>query len=91
MGMKYRSRTEISCQILEIAASGPVMKTTIMYKAFLSSDLLKKYLSALIGEGLIQYIPTENKYKTTEKGIKLLKMMDELSRFFIDSKPYKIH
>ena len=79
--MKYRNRTDITAQILEVAASGPVTKSMIMYKAFLSSNHLKEYLSTLMEKGLITYIPAENKYKTTEKGIVLLKMMDELSRF----------
>jgi predicted transcriptional regulator len=54
------------------------MKTTIMYKTFLSSERLKKYLTALMEKGLIKYIPAENKYTTTESGIKLLKAMKEL-------------
>ena len=87
--MKYRNRTDITAQILEVAASGPVTKSMIMYKAFLSSNHLKEYLSALMEKGLIKYIPAENKYRTTEKGIILLKMMDELSRF-INSKPNEI-
>jgi predicted transcriptional regulator len=52
----------------------------IMYKAFLSHRQLKEYLTALIEKGLIKYIKEENKYMTTESGIKLLKAMDELSR-----------
>jgi predicted transcriptional regulator len=51
-----------------------------MYKAFLSHRQLKEYLGALIGKGLIKYIKEENRYMTTESGIKLLKAMDELSR-----------
>src|SRR5919202_618921 len=80
MGMKYRNRTDITSQILEVAASGPVSKSMIMYKAFLSHRQLKEYLGALIEKGLIKYIKEENRYMTTESGIKLLKAMDELSR-----------
>src|SRR5918911_3540929 len=80
MGIKYRNRTDITAQILEVAASGPVTKSMIMYKAFLSHRQLKEYLGALIEKGLIKYIKEENKYMTTESGIKLLKAMDELSR-----------
>jgi predicted transcriptional regulator len=87
--MKYRNRTDITAQILEVAASGPVTKSMIMYKAFLSSNHLKEYLRTLMEKGLLTYIPAENKYKTTEKGIVLLKMMDELSRF-INSTSYEI-
>ena len=76
--MKYRSRTEIAAQILEVAASGPVTKTLIMYNAFVSHTQLKEYLSALMEKGLIQYSSTENEYITTKKGLKLLKAMDKL-------------
>ena len=87
--MKYRNRTVITAQILEIAASGPVTKTVIMYKAFLSYIQLKEYLSTLMENGLIKHIPANDKYITTEKGLKVLKMMDELSRL-TNSKPSQI-
>ena len=60
-----------------------------MYEAFLTSSQLKEYLGALIEKGLIKYVKEENKYMTTEKGIKLLKMMDELSGF-TDSDTYNL-
>ena len=81
--MKYRNRTDISARILEVAASSAVMKTTIMYKAFLSHEKLKKYLITLMENGLIKHIPAEDIYVTTEKGIKLLKIIEELSHFII--------
>ena len=86
--MKYRSRTEIAAQILEVAASGPVTKTLIMYSAFVSHTQLKEYLSALMEKGLIQYSSTENEYITTKKGLKLLKAMDKL-RSMISSRTTK--
>ena len=48
--MKYRSRTDITAQILE-AANGGVTKTKIMYKAFLSYAQLKEYLTVKIPDG----------------------------------------
>ncbi|HKG71457.1 MAG TPA: winged helix-turn-helix domain-containing protein [Nitrososphaeraceae archaeon] len=55
--MRYRSRTEIITQILEIVndgsssssrfGDGGVSKTKIMYKAFLSYNQLKEYLAVL--------------------------------------------
>jgi predicted transcriptional regulator len=71
--MKYRSRTEIVSNILE-AANGGVTKTKIMYKAFLSYAQLKEYLSVLIENNLIEYLEGTQTYKTTEKGLNLLKM-----------------
>ncbi len=59
--MKYRSRTDITAQILE-AANGGVTKTKIMYKAFLSYAQLKEYLTVLIENGLLEYIEGEQIY-----------------------------
>jgi len=79
--MNYRSRTEIAANILE-AANGGATKTKIMYKAFLSYAQLKEYLAVLAGNGLLEHNTTEQKYKTTGKGIKFLGVcgqMDALS------------
>ena len=75
--MKYRSRTEIVSMILE-AANGGATKTKIMYKAFLSYNQLKEYLSVLIENNLLEYIEGTQTYKTTEKGINFLKMNNEI-------------
>ncbi len=75
--MKYRSRTEIVSMILE-AANGGATKTKIMYKAFLSYAQLKEYLSVLIENNLIEYLEGVQTYKTTEKGLNLLKMHNEI-------------
>ena len=76
--MKYRSRTEIVSNILE-AANGGVTKTKIMYKAYLSYNQLREYLSILIENNLIEYLDVDNKFKTTEKGLNLLKMHNEMA------------
>ncbi|TLX88933.1 MAG: hypothetical protein E6K94_11465 [Thaumarchaeota archaeon] len=75
--MKYRSRTEIVSMILE-AANGGATKTRIMYKAFLSYAQLKEYLSVLIENNLLEYLEGVQTYKTTEKGLNLLKMHNEI-------------
>jgi predicted transcriptional regulator len=77
LNMKYRSRTEIVSMILE-AANGGATKTRIMYKAFLSYAQLKEYLSVLIENNLIEYLEGIQTYKTTEKGLNLLKMHNEI-------------
>jgi len=76
--MKYRSRTDITSQILE-AANGGATKTKIMYKAYLSYAQLKEYLTILIESDLIEYIPGDQKYKTTEKGLRYQQMYDQMS------------
>ena len=75
--MKYRSRTEIVSMILD-AANGGATKTKIMYKAFLSYAQLKEYLSILIENNLVEYLEGSQTYKTTEKGLNLLKMHNEI-------------
>jgi predicted transcriptional regulator len=78
--MKYRSRTDITAQILE-AANGGVTKTKIMYKAFLSYAQLKEYLTVLIENGLLEYIEGEQIYKTTEKGTRFLKIYNQIGEY----------
>jgi len=75
--MKYRSRTEIVSMILE-AANGGATKTRIMYKAFLSYAQLREYLAVLIENNLLEYLEGIQSYKTTEKGLNLLKMHNEI-------------
>jgi predicted transcriptional regulator len=76
--MKYRSRTDIVTQILE-AANGGSTKTKIMYKAYLSYAQLKEYLSILIENDLLKFVEGEQIYKTTEKGLKFLRVYDQMS------------
>jgi predicted transcriptional regulator len=75
--MNNRDRTEIVSMILE-TTNGRVTKTKIMYKSFLSYAQLKKYLSVLIENNLIECLEGTQTYKTTEKGLKFLKMHNEI-------------
>jgi predicted transcriptional regulator len=80
--MKYRGRTEILGNILD-AANGGATKTKIMYKAFLSYDQLKEYLSVLIENNLIEYLDGTRTFKTTEKGLNFLKMHNEIGELLL--------
>jgi predicted transcriptional regulator len=80
IAMKYRSRTDITAQILE-AANGGATKTKIMYKAFLSYAQLKEYLTVLIENGLLEYIEGEQIYRTTEKGNRFLKIYNQIGEY----------
>ena len=71
--MEYRTSTEIVAMMLD-AANGGTTKTKIMYKAYLSYNQLKEYLSVLIENNLIEYIDGTKTFKTTEKGLYFLKM-----------------
>jgi predicted transcriptional regulator len=76
--MKNRSRTELVSMILE-AANGGATKTKIMYNAFLSYNQLKDYLSVLIQNNLLEYLEGTRTFKTTEKGLNLLKIHNEMA------------
>jgi predicted transcriptional regulator len=75
--MKYRSRTDIIGLILE-ATKGGLNKTKIMYKAYLSSMQLKEYLMILQEKGLIEYEEGQKTYRTTTKGIRLLRIFNNM-------------
>jgi predicted transcriptional regulator len=75
--VKYISRTEITCNILN-AANGGANKTKIMYNAFLSHGILKEYISFLIEKNLLEYIEGSRIFKTTEKGLNYLKIHNEI-------------
>ena len=75
--MKYRSRTEIVSNILD-AANGGATKTKIMYTAMLSYNQLNEYLPVLIENNLIEYHDGTHEFRTTEKGLNLLKIHNEL-------------
>ena len=75
--MTNRSRTEIVSDILD-AANGGSSKTKIMYTAYLTYNQLKEYLAVLIEHNLIEYIYGSRIFKTTDKGLKFLKMHNEM-------------
>jgi predicted transcriptional regulator len=79
--MKYRSRSDIIGLILE-AANGGATKTKIMYKAFLSFAQLREYLSTLLETDLIRYEEGTGKYKTTEKGMRMLHIYNQINEEF---------
>ncbi len=75
--MKYRSRTDIAALILE-AADGGAAKTKIMYRAFLSYAQLKEYLAMLLENGLIEYREGEQIFRITEKGMRFLRLYNQV-------------
>jgi predicted transcriptional regulator len=79
---QYRSRLEITANILEIAKQGS-RKTRIMYLGNLSFDLLKKYLKRLEQLGLVEVKNTsggERIYNVTAKGQEFLTDFYELQK-----------
>ena len=76
--MTYRSRTEIVAMILD-AANGGTTKTKIMYKVMLTYNQIRNYLSILIENNLIEYLDGTQTFRTTEKGLNLLKIHNEMA------------
>ena len=75
----YRSRTEIAAQILQAANDhNEITKTKITYVAFLSYRQLQEYLPPLMQNGLLEYLEGTKSYRTTEKGLKFLKMYEQM-------------
>jgi predicted transcriptional regulator len=87
--MKYRNRSEICAQILE-TANGGVMKTKIMYKAFLSYEQMKEYLVVLVENNLIMYDKETGRYKTTEKGLKFVQLYNKMGALMVLPKQQEI-
>jgi predicted transcriptional regulator len=75
--MNNRSRTEIVGMILE-AANGGASDTKIMYKALLSFNQLKEYLKLLMENDLLEYEIGKQSYRTTKKGIRLLRIYHQI-------------
>jgi predicted transcriptional regulator len=71
--MKYRSRTDIISQILDTANGGGATMTKILYKACLSYNELKEYLTVLTQSDLLIYDVQTHTFMTTEKGLQFLK------------------
>ncbi len=80
--MKYRSRTEIVAQMLELANDG-ITKTRIMYGAFLSYPQLKEYLAMLVENNLLDYDNETQHYKTTAKGMQFLRLYNDVDALII--------
>jgi predicted transcriptional regulator len=76
-----RSSLEIMHEILDAARSGGrdgAPKTKIMYGAYLSSAQLKGYLKILTGNGLLNYDQVRQTFKITQKGLRFLKIYNEM-------------
>ena len=83
-GMKHhRSRFEIIACILEITNGNRVRQTEILYKTYLSHNLLKEYLILLLQTGLIEYIQGERSFRTTEKGMRFLHMFNQMGQLIV--------
>jgi predicted transcriptional regulator len=77
--MKYRSKIDIISQILDAANGGGATRSKMAYQAFLNYDQLKKTLTALVENNLLLHDRNTQTFKTTEKGLRFLKLYNEIS------------
>jgi predicted transcriptional regulator len=68
---RHRSKEEIIANIL-IAARKNATKTRIMRRAYISYNLLQKYLGRASVSGLLWYDNRSNQYQITSKGMQYL-------------------
>jgi predicted transcriptional regulator len=64
---------------MQAANGGGATKTTIMYKAVLSYDLMKDYLLSLAEDDLIEYEQGMMTYRTTPKGMHVLQLYNSVN------------
>ncbi|HEU0144722.1 MAG TPA: winged helix-turn-helix domain-containing protein [Nitrososphaera sp.] len=76
--MRYRSRTDIISEILDVANGGSATRTKIMYKAYLSYNQLKEYLMLLTENNLLSYDAYNQTYRTTEKGLRFIDLCNQM-------------
>jgi predicted transcriptional regulator len=77
----YRMQTEIIARIPHLVNDeNRTIETQnqIMHKSFLSYAQLKEYLVLLMQNGLLEYLDETKSYRTTEKGLKFLKMYEQM-------------
>jgi predicted transcriptional regulator len=77
---QHRSRSEIIASILA-TANGNRIKAN--YKTYLSHTLLKDYLLFLIENDLIEYTTGDRSFKTTEKGMRFLRMYSQMNDLMV--------
>jgi predicted transcriptional regulator len=78
--MKYRTRFEIASSILNVALEGNASKRRLMYASYLSSSQINEYLGFLMANGLIMTDKGKRVYSLTEKGLRFLRVYEDLSK-----------
>ena len=85
--MIYRNRLDIISQILEAANGRSFTTSKIMYKAVLSYNQLKEYLTLLTEKDLLHYDEGTQTFRTTEKGLRFLDTYNRISYMMKEEKP----
>jgi predicted transcriptional regulator len=90
--MRYRDRTEIVRQILEVSNGYvDVTKTKLMYKAYLGSRQLNEYVRMLTEDELLRYDFVTRTFKTTQKGLEFLNLCTEIDELLMEEEKQEEH
>jgi predicted transcriptional regulator len=81
--LKYRSRSEIITSILEVTNGNRIRITEIQFKTYLSYKLVREYLVYLLQCDLIEYVEGERTFKTTPKGMQVLRLYNKMDELLI--------
>ena len=84
--MRYRAKTDIFVQILELSKENPVTKTRIAYDCFLSYDRLSECLNTLIEWDLVKFNEGTHTYLATKRGLRYLEFCKTLGAY-INAEP----
>jgi predicted transcriptional regulator len=79
--MRYRAKTDIFVQILEVSKENPVTKTRIAYDCFLSYDLLSECLNTLIECDLVKFNVVTRTYLATKRGLRYRELCKTLGAY----------
>ena len=74
----HRSRIDILSEMLQAANGVNVKKTKLMYKSLLGYAQLTELLSDLTENGLLDYNEKTQTFRTTDKGVRFLKIYNEI-------------
>ncbi len=66
-------------QILAAANGGGITRSKLAYKAFLNHGQLREGLTALVENELLSVDEVTQTFKTTEKGLRVLKLYNEIN------------
>lgn len=88
--IKNRSRLDVIAAILREVTGREATKTRIMYGAFLSSTQMREYVPFLLKNGLLTKVE-QTIYKITEKGMRFLKLCDQLNNMIGDKWKYRVY
>lgn len=76
----YRSKLDITADMLRVVDNGSAKRTQIMYQANLNHKLLTKYLAKVLEACLIRFDRRTRCYSLTSKGKKFLEKYKKYSR-----------